>query len=104
MLGIQMKKLRQARGISQIELARLLGVSKQSVSNWENDNVVPTIEMLKKMCQIFSCSADYLLELRTENDIILDTTDLTLEQRENIRRITDDLAEMNRMMAEYRKS
>lgn len=100
MLGSQMKKIRQTRGMSQVELARQLGISKQSVSNWENDHSVPTIDLLKKLCQVFSCSADYLLELSTENDIIIDTTDLTIEQRENIRRITNDLAKMNRMITD----
>ena len=98
MLGRQIKKIRMIKGISQVELARQLGISKQSVSNWENDNVMPSVDMLKKICQIFSCSSDYLLELNSGNTIVVDTADLTVEQTENIRRITNDLASMNRMM------
>ena len=39
MLNERIKELRTASGISQVELAEKLGVSKQSVSNWENDNI-----------------------------------------------------------------
>ena len=46
MLNEQIRELRNIRGISQIQLANKLGVTKQSVSNWENDNILPSIEML----------------------------------------------------------
>ena len=39
MLSQRIHKLRTARGISQVKLGEILGVSKQSVSNWENDNI-----------------------------------------------------------------
>lgn len=48
MLGEQIKKLRLAQNISQVTLANQLGVTKQSISNWENDNILPSVDMLKK--------------------------------------------------------
>ena len=51
MLNQRIREVRQARGMSQVELAGLLGVTKQSVSNWENDNIQPSIEMLVKLAQ-----------------------------------------------------
>lgn len=47
MLGEQIRKLRLARNLSQVELAQQLNVTKQSVSNWENNNIMPSIDMLK---------------------------------------------------------
>ncbi len=61
MLNQKIRELRQARNMSQVELAKRLGVTKQSVSNWENDNIQPSIEMLAKLARIFSVSTDYLL-------------------------------------------
>ena len=49
MLNERIKQLRLTRGLSQVELSKLLNVSKQSVSNWENDNIQPSIEMLLKI-------------------------------------------------------
>lgn len=69
MLNQQIRSLRIARNMSQVELAHRLGVSKQSVSNWENDNIQPSVEMLIKLAKIFSVSTDYLLGLDT-NDLI----------------------------------
>ena len=63
MLNQRIRMLRQARSMSQVELARLLGVTKQSISNWENDNIQPSIEMLKKLAAVFSVSTDQLLGL-----------------------------------------
>ena len=63
MLNQRIREVRQTRGMSQVELAGLLGVTKQSVSNWENDNIQPSIEMLVKLAQTLAVSTDYLLGL-----------------------------------------
>lgn len=63
MLNQRIREVRQARGMSQVELAGRLGVTKQSVSNWENDNIQPSIEMLVKLAQTLAVSTDYLLGL-----------------------------------------
>ena len=65
MLNQRIRLLRQARNMSQVELANRLGVTKQSVSNWENDNILPSIEMLMKLAAVFSVSTDYMLGLES---------------------------------------
>lgn len=59
--GEILKKLRIEKGINGPELAKLLNVTKQTVSNWENDNRVPSKEIIVKIADIFSTSTDYLL-------------------------------------------
>lgn len=94
MLGEQIRDLRLARNISQVALANHLGVTKQSVSNWENNNILPSLDMLKKIAQYFSCTTDYLLEL--ENDrLYIETSDLTIEQIAHIQLLVQDLIELN---------
>ena len=66
MLSQRIRELRVAQGYSQVTLAKRLGVSKQAVSNWENDNIQPSIEMLLRLAQLFSVSTDYLLGLTDE--------------------------------------
>lgn len=95
MLGEQIKNLRIAHGINQVDLAKKLNVSKQSISNWENNNIMPSIDMLKKICQYFSCSADYLLELDDNEHILLETSHLTLEQATHIKQLASDLSALN---------
>ena len=61
MFNERLKSIRESHSMNQIKLAQRLGVSKQSVSNWENDNIQPSIEMLIKIARLFSVSTDYLL-------------------------------------------
>ena len=89
MLSQRIRTLRQARGMSQVELAGRLGVTKQSVSNWENDNIQPSIEMLKKLAAVFAVSTDYLLGLESGDS--LDVSDLPAEVVAHLRQLVDDL-------------
>lgn len=68
-LNENIKKLRMERGLNQVEFARKMSVTKQCVSNWENDNVVPSVEMLMRLADFFSVSTDYLLG-RTEQRVL----------------------------------
>lgn len=63
MLSKRIHTLRLAAGWSQVELASRLGVAKQTVSNWENDNIQPSIDMLVRLSRIFGVTTDYLLGL-----------------------------------------
>lgn len=89
MLSENIKKLRQARNISQVELAKALFVSKQSVSNWENDNIMPSVDMLIKIANYFSVSTDYLLGLDKKE--FIDTDGLSSEQIAHIKLIINDI-------------
>lgn len=61
MLGKRILEQRQMRGWSQVELARRLHLAKQTISNWENGNIQPSIEMLLHLSDLFGVSTDYLL-------------------------------------------
>lgn len=61
MLNERIRDLRVSFGWSQVELARRLSVSKQAVSNWENNNIQPSIDILVHLSDIFGVSTDYLL-------------------------------------------
>ena len=54
--------LRAERHMTQEQLAMLLGVSRQSVTKWEAEKSYPEMDKLIKMCQIFECSLDDLVQ------------------------------------------
>ena len=60
-LGYRLKKLRKQKQISQTELGNLLGVTKVSVSGYENGTRIPSMDILIKILDVFQVSADYLL-------------------------------------------
>lgn len=89
MLNERIKQLRLERGLSQVDLARKLSVSKQSVSNWENDNILPSIEMLVKLSHLFSVSTDFLLG--EDDRLYIEITGLNSTQLTHIQQIIDDI-------------
>lgn len=95
MLGDRIKQLRTARNLSQVELAAALNVSKQSVSNWENDNILPSVEMIKQLARFFSCSSDFLLELDLSTHAYIDLSDLTDIQAAHLIALAKDLKKLN---------
>lgn len=72
MLGSRIIELRKAIGWNQVELAKRLGVSKQTVSNWENENIQPSVEMLVRLSKLFGVSTDYLLGLSFSPQLNID--------------------------------
>ncbi len=59
-IGKEIYALRKQKGLSQEGLADRLQVSRQSVSLWETDQTVPSIDNLLRMCDIFGVSMDKL--------------------------------------------
>lgn len=89
MLNERIREIRMAKKMSQVELANILGVTKQSVSNWENDNIQPSIEMLIKLAKALSVSSDYLLGIDERR--YLDITGLSESEAQHIQFLIDDI-------------
>ena len=70
-LGERIQKYRKKVGMSQEELANRLNVTRQSISLWETDQTVPSLDSLLIIAKIFDISLDELCvreSLSTEND------------------------------------
>jgi len=61
-LGLQIKKYRGELSMSQDELAEKIFVSRQSISNWENDKTYPDIKSLLLLSEVFQVSLDQLVK------------------------------------------
>lgn len=61
MIGKYLRDLRRRRGMSQQELALALGVSKQTISNWEVGRKVPRMKTVEKIANIFGMSRNSIL-------------------------------------------
>ncbi len=57
-----LQHLRATRNMTQEQLAMLVGVSRQSVTKWEAERSYPEMDKLLKICQIFDCSLDDLVQ------------------------------------------
>lgn len=59
--GGKLKQLRQERGWSQDDLAEHARIDGRQISRYENDRVVPSVEVVVKIAKAFNVSLDYLL-------------------------------------------
>ena len=59
--GENLKNVRKQRGVTQEELAEILGVSRQAISKWESDSGYPETEKLLVISNTLNISIDYLL-------------------------------------------
>ena len=71
-LGKQIKKHRQEAHLSQEELANRVYVSRQTISNWENDKSYPDVNSLVLLSEIFQISLDKLIkgDIEVMKDVI----------------------------------
>ncbi len=68
LIGEKIAELRKEKGVSQEALAEALGVSRQSVSNWENGGAIPETDKIVAMSKFFGVTTDALLKHTDEFD------------------------------------
>lgn len=66
-LGDRIQQLRKGIGLSQEQLAEIVGVSRQAISKWETDQSSPDLDKIVLLCKTFSVSADALFGIRDDN-------------------------------------
>ena len=59
-VGQRITELRKQQNISQFQLAKDLGISRQAVSKWENDQSLPDTEKMIQLAQILDTDIEYL--------------------------------------------
>jgi transcriptional regulator with XRE-family HTH domain len=94
--GERFKKLREEKGLSQIEIAKIIGIGNSTVSQYESGKRIPDHDTLDKIADFFHVTVDYLRgrsEVRTEvltkdeeriYKIIGDSGDITPEEWKKI--------------------
>ncbi len=88
MLAKRLKELREAKGVSQEEVAAAVGLARLSVSNYERGTRTPDADILAKLAKFYAISSDYLIgqtdeRIDHERDI-LEVTGLSKEAFERL--------------------
>ena len=63
--GATISALRKEKGMTQLELARHMGVTDKAVSKWERNLSFPDVASLPKLAEVLGTSVDELLEVKT---------------------------------------
>lgn len=77
-----MKVLREEKGLSQRDLARLLNITQQSVYKYENGISVPHLSLLREMSDFFDTTIDFLVDDHTYTPNHFQPTRLRLNKEE----------------------
>ena len=79
-IGSKIKAARLEKKLTQEQVAELLGVSRQTISNWENEKSYPDIISVIKMSECYDVSLDYLLKreqkMKTYYDYLEESTNV----------------------------
>lgn len=59
---MNIKKMREIKGITQIELAKLIDVPQSTIASWETGRALPRAEKLPMIAKALGCSVDDLLK------------------------------------------
>lgn len=74
-IGQKIFTLRSEKGLSQEELADIIGVSRHTIGKWENDVMNPNAENISKICDIFGVDANYLISEDYSHDSAITSDD-----------------------------
>ena len=79
-IGSKIKAARLEKKLTQEQVAEILGVSRQTISNWENEKSYPDIISVIKMSDCYEVSLDYLLKgeqkMKTYYDYLEESTNV----------------------------
>ena len=92
-LAERIKKLRQEKHLTQTQLAKRLRVGTSIISAYENQDRLPSIEMLIKLSYEFNVTIEYLLGINKNKTI--DVSDLTTEQVSAVNAIIEQFRLLN---------
>ena len=88
-VGLTIAKYRQQSGLTQNEVAEKLNIGYEAVSRMERGIVMPTVERLVELAEIFDCEAA---------DLLTQTSNRVEDQSAQIKSLLSDLGEQDRLL------
>lgn len=76
-IGSRIKEARKQRQFTQEDMARIIGVTKGAIANYENEVSTPKLELLLKLMDVLKVDANYLYQ----DDIFIETESVCLGQQ-----------------------
>lgn len=98
-LGTRLGMLRSEHKWSCRFVAGKVGVSKSSITNYENNRNRPSVDTLARLAALYKVSTDYLLGIKSDvSDLTADMSGLTSEQRKSVQMMIETLENDNKRL------
>ena len=92
-LPLRLKKIRKGLALHQDQVAKQIGVTRSTISTYENNTRQPSLEMLVRLARLYRVNTDYLLGLSDSASI--DLSGLTDDEVELVFALVSTLAKKN---------
>ena len=89
--GEKLRDLRLKSGMTQLQLADKVNVTKSVISFYEHKERAASPEVLKRFAEIFNVSTDFLLGIEKENKNIIDVSGLSPKEIEAVQIIVNSM-------------
>lgn len=86
--GRNMIAVRLKRGISQIELAKLISTTQRAISSYETGECYPPLPVITKLAKALKCSADELLGTKSQKQVKEKTDPTATRQWNQFKKVT----------------
>lgn len=93
--GLRLRELREKKRLSQQQLADWLGLTRSSISNYENNTQTPPADTLVRLADIYGVSVDYLLGVKNDRKRVLVIEGLTPFQEKALEILAEEFREAN---------
>ena len=90
--GLRLKELREAKKLSQTEVATRLNVVPSTISGYESNTITPSLQQLTRMAILYNASLDYMMGLDSRSCVYLDG--LSKDQQQAILDIVNRLKDL----------
>ncbi len=90
-VGENIKWIRENKGITQKDFAKLLNISNVTLSTYENGRTMPKLEMIDRICQVLGCRKEEILGLNYAGN-------MKDRQKRKLNAIFDNLSENSRQL------
>lgn len=87
--GLRLKELREAKGLSQIDVGKRLDVTRSTISGYECNSITPSLEQLVRLAVLYNASLDYMMGMENRSALYLD--DLSESEQRTILDVVDRL-------------
>ena len=93
--GLRLRELREKKRLSQQQLADWLGLTRSSISNYENYTQTPPADTLVSLADIYGVSVDYLLGVKNDRKRVLVIEGLTPSHEKALEILAEEFREAN---------
>lgn len=69
-IGDKITKLKKSKQLSQVELAKITGISRDAISKYERNEVIPSVDYAKRIADALGISLDYLVSDKELEDVL----------------------------------